>query len=109
MRLSIQNILIQTDMIWFRENKIKVFQRLRKPETLHEVRLVGILVPDIVDDRVAEFGAGEFLDAGEHAPGGVLEGFVACYAVHDEDGFDSFGSVRLLVKIFMGFMGVWWV
>jgi len=72
---------------------IIVIQCLRKPETLHEVRLVGILVPNIVDDCVAEFGAGEFLDAGEHAPDGILEGFVACYAVHDEDGFDSFGSV----------------
>lgn len=52
-----------------------------------------MLVPDVVDDCVAELGAGELLDAGEHAPGGVLQRFVACYAVHDEDGLDGFGSV----------------
>lgn len=72
MRLSIQNILIQTNKIRLREGKVEVFQRLRKPKTLHEIRLVGVLVPDVVDDCVAELGAGVLLDAGEHAPGGVL-------------------------------------
>jgi hypothetical protein len=33
-----------------------------------------------------------FYDGLEHEPGGVGEGRVACYAVEDEEGFDSFGS-----------------
>lgn len=93
MRLRIQNILIQTNKIRLRESKIEIFQRLRQPETLHKVGLLSVHIPDVIDDCVGEFGAGVFLDAGEHAPGGVLEGFVACDTVHDEDGFDGFGSV----------------
>lgn len=105
MCLSIQNILIQTNKIRLREGKVKVFQRLRKPKTLHEIGLIGMLVPDVVDDCVAELGAGVLLDAGEHAPGGILQGFVACYTVHYEDGFDGFGSVCLLDWILMGLWG----
>lgn len=104
MRLSIQNILIQTNKIRLRESKIEIFQRLRKPETLHEIRLIGMLVPDVVDDCVTELSAGVLLDAGEHAPGGVLQGFVTCYAVHNEDGFNSFGSVLFVRLDFDGVM-----
>lgn len=92
-----------------RKNKVEILQCLREPETLHVIRLIGVDLSDVSDDRVSVFGAGDFLDVLEHAPGGVLEGLVACYAVHDEDGFDGLGSAQLLVSWSPGPKAGFWV
>lgn len=48
---------------------------------------------DVCDGGVAKGRERGSLDGLEEAPGGVLEGGVAGYAVEDEDGFDCFGTV----------------
>lgn len=92
---NLQDIFIQVDKIWLREDKVVILQRFRQPEALHVICLLCVHIADIIDGCMGVSGASDSLDIREHAPGSVLEGLVPCYAVHNKDRLDSFGSVLL--------------
>lgn len=80
-------------MIRLRKDQVEILQRLSKPEALHFIAQLRFTVPHVLDGRMAIFRACRFINVLEHAPGCVLEGLVACDSVHDENGFEGFGSV----------------
>lgn len=95
MSFSIENVVIQTNKPRLTKDKIKILQRLRRPETLHTVYFLGICGCDVVDGGASDVCSGIALDVLKHVPGVVLEYCVACYAVKDEEGFDGFWSADI--------------
>ncbi len=92
MRLRVEHELVQVQDLGLAEDGVEVLQRLRQPEALHLVVLARLLGRHVVDLCARDRGLGMLFDLRKHAPGGVLEGFVAGQAVQDEDRFDGFGA-----------------
>ena len=91
-RGNLQNIVIQTDVVWLGENQVQILESLGQPETLHLVLLSRHGLTYIEDLGVAVLGARGLVDALEHAPCNVLQGLVSSNAVHDEDGLEGLRS-----------------
>lgn len=99
MGLGAQDIFIQADMARFGKDKVQILQRLSQPEAFHLIAVFRHGSTDVLDSRVAVLGARRLVNVLEHAPCSVLKGLVARDSIHDEDGFDCFGSASLLVKL----------
>lgn len=87
-----QHIIIQTNKLRLAENKVKVLERLRHPEALLRVHLDRRRNHRIRQRSERELRFGRFLDGAKHLPCDVLVFLVACDAVEDENGLDSFWS-----------------
>lgn len=92
MRLRVQHELIQVQNLGLTEDGIEVLQRLRQPETLHLILFPRLLGRHVVDLCARDLGLCMLFDLRKHAPGGVLEGFVAGQAIQDEDRLDGLGA-----------------
>ena len=96
MRLSVEDVVIETYEARLTEDKIEVFKRFSEPERFHLVRLVICNVvrvggySDVLNGGVGDLGIGEILHGLKHSPSSVLIRRLACDPIVDEDGFDGF-------------------
>lgn len=92
----LQHVFIQAYKIWLTEDQIKVLQCFRHPEAFTLIQLECLLIfwyCYIRNSRVGELSHSSVVDGLKHAPGSVLEGFVAGNTIENEYGFNGFRTV----------------
>jgi len=92
----VENIIIETDMVWVVKCKIEILQYFCEPEALGFVNSSGGLVVDVLDPRETCGGVEIRFEALDSAPGAIQIGWVSGHTPRIEVAFQDLWALNII-------------